>query len=104
LTNDSVRIETHAPILPSITEDAFGFRPTVDVNFDRAPTDEGIANLYRTVDWLVNLVDGDAVLMYNEYPVLLRSGGKVWLDRAGWNKRLLPLLTFDYDWKVLPHL
>ena len=107
--NDGLQIATYPLKGSSRVEDAFGFRPTVRVDLYLARRDfEDYANLFRTVDWLINHVDGDAVLLFanGEFPVLLRSGDKIWLndrDRKFLREKLA-LLTFPYDWKRLPTL
>lgn len=107
-TNDGLQIETY-PYTGLGIEEAFGFRPTVRVDLDLARGQhpgfmEGALNRVRVVDWLVTHVEGDAVFLANDLPVLLRRGGKVWLDHKDrfWSERNLPLLTFPYEWKELP--
>jgi len=109
-TNDGLMIETYPEKMPEIVEDAFGFRPTVEVDLELARMsapgfNEGALNRVRVVDWLLNNVEGDALLLVNpDLPVLLRRNGKIWLreDRRFWSEAHLSLLTVPYGWKKLP--
>jgi hypothetical protein len=109
-TNDGLTIETYAEERPEFIEETFGFRPTVHVDLELARGqepgfEEGALNRIRVVDWLLNNVEGDAVLLHNyDLSVLLRRNGKVWLreDRRFWNDEHLSLLTVPYEWRKLP--
>jgi hypothetical protein len=110
-SNDGLHIEAHPPVGLGSIHDAFGFHPTVRVDLLLARASEpgyfeGQANTLRTVDWLIDHVRGDAVLLFNEdIPVLLRKGDKIWLDRKDrfWDAEDLALLTFPYEWKTLKY-
>ena len=109
-TNDGLMIETYPDKSLGGVEEAFGFHPTVRVDLELARGNapgfpEGELNTVRTVDWLINHIEGDAVFLANgDAPVLLRRNGKVWLDRKDWfwREQDLKLLTFPYEWKELP--
>jgi hypothetical protein len=110
-TNEALQIAIAQRQRPELTEETFGFRPTVMVSFEQAkytepdPPDEGYVNMIRAVDWIVNHLDGDLVFLANrDIPVLLRRGGQVSLDHREkfWREQDLQHLTFAYDWKTLP--
>jgi hypothetical protein len=106
---EGLQITIYETIRPDITQHLYDFRPTVTVTFELARGDDpgievGLDNLRRSVNWLQNNVEGDAVFLANrDTPVLLRRGGVTWLDsrRTFWRDQDLALLTFPYEWKLL---
>jgi hypothetical protein len=106
---DGLQIEAYETIRPDITQHLYDFRPTVTVSLELARGDDpgievGLDNLRRSVNWLQNHVEGDAVFLANgDTPVLLRRDGITWLDtrRTFWREQDLALLTFPYEWKLL---
>lgn len=108
--NEGLQITIYKSKNPEVSEKFFGFRPTVTVSFEVARGghpgfDDGMDNMSRSIDWLQNNVEGDAVFLANrDRAVLLRRNGLTWLDSTGifWRERDIPLLTFSYEWKDLP--
>jgi hypothetical protein len=92
---------------PELTEETFGFRPTVMISFEEANDhlNEGHVNMVRAVDWIVKHLHGDLVFLANrDVPAILRRDGHVWLDHKDyfWMPPDLLRLTFPYEWKTLP--
>ena len=109
-TMNAMQIGVTKANLPHLTEEDFGFWPTVAVSFELDKNllgqrcEEGNGNVTRGVDWLVNHIAGDMVYMINgDSPGLLRRGNQIWLDHKDsyWRAQDLLKLTFPYEWKKL---
>jgi hypothetical protein len=110
-TKEALQISVASRKRPELTEETFGFRPTVMISFEQAkytepdPPNEGRVNMVRAVDWIVNHLDGDLVFLANrDVPAILRRDGHVWLDHKDyfWMPPDLLRLTFPYEWRTLP--
>lgn len=110
-TNESLQIDFLGREDPELTEETFGFRPTVMISFEQAkytrPDDplEGRTNMIHAVNWIINHLDGDLVFLAGrEVPALLRRNGHIWLDNKDrvWIPDDFQYLTFPYEWKKLP--
>lgn len=59
-TNEALLISVSPGEEPELTEETFGFRPTVMISFEEAnndPLNEGHVNMVRAVDWIVKHLD-----------------------------------------------
>jgi hypothetical protein len=88
-----IGIQNREPSGQQIIQDAYGFRPTVVINFeiyDREDTEAGKQLMVRAVLALLGRMPGDAVLLFNgEHTVLQRIGGKLAINR-GLDSNIVP--------------